>query len=276
LEKSGTRILVSLFDKEIYRHQEEGKIILQEENRFLGSFEIPLLTLLTSTGKIEFNFKINRPFCLPSYRVLAEQFFIISHNDFLLQDEQLRKNEQIPTYINMSVTLDPPICLPDENAQCDYKGYETEELLSHGTKYATDCRINPKLKGRKVSVFGENIDAESVLLCKYLTKVRPPDQLIDVDRPGQFDHHAIEKVARFVSLIPFIEDSRKFEDLTDMYCTPQEFLDIGEGDYEEHAILLCCYFKYIDSKRDDGLKVESYLVFGEAIPEGRTVYVLRK
>jgi coiled-coil and C2 domain-containing protein 2A len=73
--------------------------------------------------------------------------------------------------------------------------------------------------------------------------------------------------------------------MTDLYCKPQEFLDIGEGDFEEHAILLCNYFKYIDYKRKerankgeqvDSREIDSYLVYGEAVPEGRTVYVLRK
>jgi coiled-coil and C2 domain-containing protein 2A len=34
--------------------------------------------------------------------------------------------------------------------------------------------------------------------------------------------------------------------MPDLYCTSQEFLDLGAGGYEEHAILLCNYFNYID------------------------------
>lgn len=60
--------------------------------------------------------------------------------------------------------------------------------------------------------------------------------------------YAIETAARFVSLIPFKEDLKKFEDMADLYCTNQQFLDLGEGDFEEHAILLCNYFNYIDAR----------------------------
>jgi hypothetical protein len=60
---------------------------------------------------MEFNFKVNRPYCMPSYRVLAEQFMFATSQPNSLNDDALRKNEQIPTYINMSVTLDPPIGL---------------------------------------------------------------------------------------------------------------------------------------------------------------------
>jgi coiled-coil and C2 domain-containing protein 2A len=50
---------------------------------------------------------------------------------------------------------------------------------------------------------------------------------------------------------------------------------LGGGDYEEHAIMLCNYFNYIDSVVEvTGCK--SYLVYGMGMPEGFTVYVMRK
>jgi coiled-coil and C2 domain-containing protein 2A len=85
----------------------------------------------------------------------------------------------------------------------------------------------------------------------------------------------IEKVARYVSLIPFVEDNRQFEDMPDMWCSSQEFLDLGAGDYEEHAVLLCNYFKYIDEKKGKP-NIESFIVLGKGIPEGYTTYVLRR
>jgi coiled-coil and C2 domain-containing protein 2A len=67
----------------------------------------------------------------------------------------------------------------------------------------------------------------------------------------------------------------KMKDMPDLYCTCQEFLDLGQGDYEEHAILLCNYFKYIDNIKNKGV-FNSYIVYGEAMPMGNTVYVMRK
>jgi coiled-coil and C2 domain-containing protein 2A len=54
--------------------------------------------------------------------------------------------------------------------------------------------------------------------------------------------YALEKCARFVSMIPFINDLKHFKDLPDMYTNCQEFLDLGGGDSEEHAILLANFF----------------------------------
>lgn len=78
---------------------------------------------------------------------------------------------------------------------------------------------------------------------------------------------------RYVSLIPFADDNRAFQDMPDIFCTSQEFLDFGSGDYEEHAILLCNYFNFIDQGKRN---IKSYLVFGMGYPEGYTSYVLRR
>ena len=103
--------------------------------------------------------------------------------------------------------------------------------------------------------------------------LKPPKELCDLDSVEP-DRYAIEKCARFVSMIPFIADLKMFDNLPDMFSTCQEFLDLGGGDYEEHAILLANLFQYIDDKQAQG-KYKSYLVFGYAMPEGRSVYVMR-
>lgn len=122
-------------------------------------------------------------------------------------------------------------------------------------------------------VWGENIKGQSILLCRYLTPIKPPEEVFKAS--AERDVFAIEKVARFVSLIPFAEDLDTFKFMADMYATCQEFLDIGAGDFEEHAILLANFFQYVDNVQDPG-KFTSFLVFGEALPEGSSVYVMRR
>jgi coiled-coil and C2 domain-containing protein 2A len=106
-----------------------------------------------------------------------------------------------------------------------------------------------------------------------LEPLKPPTKLIDLDSNPN-DLYAIEKAARFVSMIPFVQDLKMFKDLPDMYSTCQEFIDLGGGDYEEHAILLANMFAFIDNKQNPG-KYTSYLVFGETLPEGRNTFVMR-
>ncbi len=44
---------------------------------------------------------------------------------------------------------------------------------------------------------------------------------------------------------------------------------------EDHGILLCNFFKYID-KRANRNNIESYLVLGKAFPYGKSIFVLRR
>lgn len=49
--------------------------------------------------------------------------------------------------------------------------------------------------------------------------------------------------------------------------------------FEEHAILLCNYFNYIDyqvSMNNIKNRIESFLVIGKGLPEGDMIWVLRK
>jgi len=61
----------------------------------------------------------------------------------------------------------------------------------------------------------EDIDGESVFIPKFLTPLRPPEQIYK----GPNDEKAIEKAARYISLIPYIEDTALFKDMPDLTCT---------------------------------------------------------
>ena len=69
----------------------EGERVFLEEHRFLGSVTVPLLTLLTNSGKTDFNFKLERPVCLPSYRVLDDEIYFMKADD--LEKQRKMENE---------------------------------------------------------------------------------------------------------------------------------------------------------------------------------------
>ena len=57
---------------------------------------------------------------------------------------------------------------------------------------------------RYAKLFFENLDGHSVFVCKFIKPQKPPPEVFD----NQIDNvKAIEKAARFVSLIPYVEDS---------------------------------------------------------------------
>lgn len=185
-------------------------------------------------------------------------------------------SDLIPTYLNLTVTSDPFLELPAENDYDYYAGSESTNLLMAGTMWAKKFEKNKRV----VKVFGEDVEGKSIFLCRYIRPQKLPESLFDAKRSNADEDfkYAIQNAARFVSLIPFLDDNAAFDNkLPDLWCTSQEFLDLGYGDYEEHAILLCNYFNYIDQSSEKNRdKIKSYIIMGKAVPEGYTTYVLRR
>lgn len=50
-----------------------------------------------------------------------------------------------------------------------------------------------------------------------------------MEEGGDMDEFIYEKTARFVSLIPLKTDSESFNDLPDVWCNSQQFLDLKAG-----------------------------------------------
>lgn len=80
LVNSKTMIYVSLFDREII-HEDDytyGAIKMIIEYRYLGSFSIPLSSILTNPPKMEAMFKVNRPLALFNYMITRDNIFLVN------------------------------------------------------------------------------------------------------------------------------------------------------------------------------------------------------
>ena len=260
-----TVIYFSLYDQLLSTattvHTNEYKLKL--ERRLLASFELPLLTILQNPAGIEASFRMNRPLCLQGYRIQRSDPFKAQ------DDKDVFNDPEKPTYISVKINLDPVLELPVDNAAEYYAGFESPAFLFFGSNWLSAIRNKKSvLKDRRVHLWVENTMGQSVFLPRYIFPLEPPPGLI-----AHNDQDPIAKVARFVSLIPHVEDNQAFKDLPDIWTNSQEFFDLMFGDYEEHAVLLCNYFKWIDK---DNPLVKSYLVIGTGVPEGKSVYVLRR
>ena len=274
--KNNTTLYFSIFDrcmttrKDPYTNVYESVI----ENKFLGSFSIGLISILQNSPKMEGMVRVNRPLDLHGYDVLNQGIF-----GFSMEKHQNQREESnlIPSYVNLTITCDPSIELPAENEYDYYPGAEPTELLLFGTQWVKTIQKNQRFAKRVIKVFGENLQGQSVFLCRFIrSQELPPNLVASLEgEESQDKHYAIQNAARFVSLIPFLDDNAAFDNVPDLWCTSQEFLDLGYGDYEEHAILLCNYFNKIDETLNNG-EVESYIILGKAVPEGYTTYVLRR
>lgn len=221
------------------------------EKRYLGSFSIPLVTLFQNP-KQNAVFKVERPLFLFGYFTMKPVF----SSD--LQLKNIIADPFTPTYITLSLTMNPIIEIPSKNASDYYSGGENPQLLLNGTNWLKNLRTKRKFANRNIRLWGDCINKaaklESRFIPRFLTPLVPPIEITDEE--------AYTKAARYVALIPFKNDSSLFKDMPDLWSTCQEFLDIKVGDYEEHAILLCNYFMYID-KQLNNVHIKNYLLFGK-------------
>ncbi|CAK70738.1 unnamed protein product (macronuclear) [Paramecium tetraurelia] len=242
--------------------------------RYIGSVTIPLLNLFQQE-KMSGRFRINRPLFLLNYRTLNVENFLMDQRNQTSQQNELQNlhnnfdiiDPHIPTTIELTMTLEPSIKVNEDlSATTYFPGAESTNLFLYGIRQLN--RYREQFKDRYIKFWAENLKGESVFLPRFITPLKPPE--ID------FTANSIEKAARYVSLIPFRNDTEVFRDLPDIYCNSQEFIDLRAGDFEEHALLLCNFFMYIDEKilkRDD---IKNYVVMGRGLPEGKTQYVMRR
>jgi len=121
LEDNRMMIYITLFDRFIIK--EPGSTIKRQvhiiENKYLGQIKIPLMTILGGS-KFEGLVRIERPLVLQNYRVVKEDLSFMDRAGF--QASQRAREEQVPTYLNMTISLDPFINIPLENDREFYGG----------------------------------------------------------------------------------------------------------------------------------------------------------
>ena len=283
--------------------------IQKNERKYLGSFNIPFATVFQNASILDTICKVEIPKAVFGYYSDTTSIFNIDTGEEedtnvieRLQEDDGQNNYQglqglgnlhhfaqkqkqkvfevqqiinpfVNSYVSLYITLDP-IPQFSINDETDYvSGFEDNGFLINATKWLNNLKSNEKFKNRTIRFFAENIDGCSVFMPRYLKRdgQKPYSSLFNEN-----DENAIEKSTRYVSLIPFIEENQTWdyaEEMPDCWTTDNQFLDLGFGDYEEHAVLLCNYFNYIDQKQGTGCV--SYLCLGDAHPEGSTVYVIR-
>jgi coiled-coil and C2 domain-containing protein 2A len=92
------------------------------------------------------------------------------------------------------------------------------------------------------------------LICRYIRPQTPPNSL-----------KTLENICRYVSLIPFIPHSSMFTTSCNIWGRSDQILEIGAGDGDEHAVILCNYLLYQGH--------DAYVLMGKSESEGRISYV---
>ncbi|GMF33814.1 unnamed protein product [Phytophthora fragariaefolia] len=186
------------------------------------------------------------------------------------------------TFLKLTLLLDP--ILPLANEARDHKEKETwntgdgnaqgQHFLAYAQRWTASVKKSAPASAvprRNYNPFVRNLSHGATFLPRFLRAQSPPPELQTA---------TLLTFVRYVSLIPFLDDWLAFDGDKDVWSTTQEFLSMGAGDHEEHAVLLANYFMWYDRRsrrnREDHKPPRTYLVLGYAVPEGNIVLVLRR
>lgn len=162
-----------------------------------------------------------------------------------------------PTVLVVFAKLNPE--LEDDDVSNKFDSAESKDVTERAD--AWENKVKETIKGtkekRRILVMISPTGGKSILPCRMVKKQAPPEIF---ERKQQ--------LVRFVSMIPNKSDAEVFDTIKSVWCTSQEFLKINAGDDEEHALLLCNFFK------DIGL--DAYIVLGYDYVNGKTTFVITK
>lgn len=162
-----------------------------------------------------------------------------------------------PTGLVIFGAINP--ALEDEDISRKFDSAESEEVILRAD--AWEKKVKEQIKNykdkRRLLVMVSPPGGNSILPCRMVKKQAPPENFEEK-----------QQLIRFVSMIPNRSDAEVFDTAGSMWCTSQEFLKMNAGDDEEHALLLCNYFKYIG--------LDAYIILGLDCINGKTTFVATK
>ncbi|XP_015767290.1 PREDICTED: coiled-coil and C2 domain-containing protein 2A-like [Acropora digitifera] len=245
-------VYLNLFDEVVFNILQDDRqlstnIHQRLERHWLGSIEIPFSTIYFN-NKVEGTFRVNTPPVLLGYHKRGRHSGAPGGLGIISRDD---------TLLTLFLTIEPPL-QPSQPLAERFESNEDDKLLHNAQLWLQGPR--KRFPKREYKALATDLTGKKVFLTRFIRSQNPPDELVEESQ------YKMERIARYVSMIPFISDSAAFPDICDIWATSEEFLRMLAGDEEEHAVLLCNYFLHIGKK--------AYVVLGRGIPEGSTAYVL--
>eukprot|EP01062_Namystynia_karyoxenos_P027254 TRINITY_DN2097_c1_g1_i1.p1 TRINITY_DN2097_c1_g1~~TRINITY_DN2097_c1_g1_i1.p1 ORF type:complete len:2118 (+),score=544.53 TRINITY_DN2097_c1_g1_i1:121-6474(+) len=251
------------------------EIRAREDRRFIGRCSLPFYTLYHSYGGMwEGSLEIEMPALSLAY----------ARPD----DDLARKGETVvskPPTLSLQISLDPavyaipsPPCLPPEGSEEELQHFQLarrwENRCRSIVQGLSEVSSGPEMRATRVVALAPGAGQRAVLVTRFVAELGlppPPSCLGDPD--GAAEASPMWACAHYVALIPFSFDVVAHADRQrDVWHTSAEFLRHGRGDYEEHAVLLANYFRWLGRAELAPFK-EVRLVTGRAVRHDEAVYV---
>ncbi|CAF3271321.1 unnamed protein product [Rotaria socialis] len=222
---------------------------------WLGSIKIPFSNIYINQ-RLEGNYCLSVPNPLIGYA--------------RIKLSQLRNNNQskaVPpstSVLRMFVTMEPLLATP-EPMQQSFDSTESLDLLNHARSWVE--QLNKKFPDREYKATVSDINGRAVFIPRFIHRLPLPPLVTTGSAEGDSQIQC-QRLARFVSLIPFLADAITFPGICDIWETSDQFLRTMAGDDEEHAVLLNNYFLSLNRK--------TWIALGISIYSGPVWFVLTK
>lgn len=241
-------LFLNLFDEVTINMKDKAdadndKIIHQRKERnWLGSMNMPFSTIWERV-RIDGIFHMKIPMITLGY----ERANSVVATETPLLAGLISSGE---TLLHLFITLDPPLVQP-QKLKLKFQSEEPEKFLSYCKNW-----LIPLEKHKRV-IFNTtvSIEGKTTFICRYIQKQKPPSGL-----------ESVANMTRYVATIPFIPNRTAFAAECMIWCTSDQMLKIGAGDFAEHAILLCNFFLHTG--------LDAFVLLGRGLPEGIVSYVL--
>ncbi|CAF1152394.1 unnamed protein product [Didymodactylos carnosus] len=276
LQRCRDIIYINVFDEvevnlPIIEREREQTIHKRISRNWLGSIRIPFANVYINS-RLEGTYIVNVPSPLLGYtrdRGSSQARFYSNAN----LDVPLN-----PSLLRMFITMEPQL-IPPETLVQTLDSTESFELLNHAREWVQELITAFPDRDYKATV--SDITGRAVFITRFLHPLTPPPLSIDDSLPPQVaasttaaplaaneDRSNIQsqRVARFVSMIPFLSDSIAFPGICDIWETSAQFLQTMAGDDEEHAVLLNNYFTSLNKR--------AWIALGKSIYSGPCCFVL--
>ncbi|EKX45015.1 hypothetical protein GUITHDRAFT_163401 [Guillardia theta CCMP2712] len=282
LMKVEDKLYLTVFDTKVYESEKEYGKLRKVEKRWLGSISFPFNTLYIASakGRVDGTFELDAPPHIIGY-TRAERRNLKAGR---LEGEeaagesqgQNKEKENRKSSLQVCIALDPPLSIPGSlDREVEGRLPSQPKLDQRVKNWILECKGYNR--DRNFEALWRSLQRDWVLGTRFLCIQEPPPDLV---KKSLGVHEQMLQLLRFVSLIPFLEDFHLEDhgddidiDSLNVWCTSSEFIDIMAGDWEEHASLLCNFFLHV-FKHNPKLEASAYLVFGNGIPEGETIYVM--
>ena len=257
---------LNVFDTKVWEKSEGQSIMHKVEKRWLGSVKIPFTTILNNAYcRIDGQFELDSTVCMIGYtsQIQSAPNARATRRDFGNSASGSSSSGRAPASIQLCIALDPPLQQPGVGAVDNSGRLEDSMLDLRVCSWIKECKSPAHCRNRAYDALARCLKRDWVLITRYVEPCHPPRDAYDASATIEVQ---MLQLCRFVSLIPFLEDwtldDVKVDDgveaddeIPSIWCTSKEFIvDVGAGDWEEHATLLCNFFLH--------LKKRAFLVFG--------------